>query len=87
MHALSPSKGRVESNFNSIRIEITLQPIDIGICTAPLMKDLKIICYEPPYQHYGSVFNVKSEEKKRAHFKNWPFIKNPQFLSYLHETW
>ena len=30
---------------------------------------------------------VKSEEKKQDTFKNWPLIKNPQFLSYPHETW
>ena len=29
---------------------------------------------------------VKSEAKKTGHVKNWPLIKNPQFLSYPHET-
>ena len=30
---------------------------------------------------------IKSEEKKQDTFKNWPLIKNPQFLSNLSETW
>ena len=30
---------------------------------------------------------LKSEEKKRDTFKNWPLIKNPQFFSYPHKTW
>ena len=34
---------------------------------------------------YGTF--IKSEEKKRDTFKNWPLIKNPQFLAYPHETW
>ena len=29
---------------------------------------------------------VKSEAKKRDTLKNWPLIKNPQFLSNPHET-
>ena len=29
---------------------------------------------------------IKCEEKTRHTFKNWPLIKNPQFLSYPHET-
>ena len=32
-------------------------------------------------------FSLKSEDKKRHAFKNWPLVKNPQFLSYPHETW
>ena len=28
-----------------------------------------------------------SEKKKQHTFKNWPIIKNPQFLSYPHEIW
>ena len=32
--------------------------------------------------------SIKSlRNRKRDTFKNWPFIKNPQFLSYPHETW
>ena len=30
---------------------------------------------------------LKSEAKKRDTLKNWPSMKNPQFLSYPHETW
>ena len=30
---------------------------------------------------------IKSEVKKWDTFKNWPIIKNLQFLSYPHETW
>ena len=30
---------------------------------------------------------LKSEAKKRDTYKNWPLIKNPQFLSYPYETW
>ena len=30
---------------------------------------------------------LKSEEKKRDTFKNWPLIKDPHFLSDPHETW
>ena len=29
---------------------------------------------------------IKSEEKKWDTFKNLPFVKNPHFLSYSHET-
>ena len=32
------------------------------------------------------VAKVKSEAKKWDKLKNWPSIKNPQFLSYPHET-
>ena len=37
------------------------------------------------HEHFGS--KIKSEEKKRDMFKNWPLIKNPHFLSNPHETW
>ena len=30
---------------------------------------------------------LKSEQKKQDTFKNWPLIKNPQFLSNPYETW
>ena len=33
------------------------------------------------------IAKLKSEQKKQDTFKNWPLIKNPQFLSNLHETW
>ena len=35
----------------------------------------------------GIAKTVKSEEKKWNTLKNWPLIKNQQFLSYPHETW
>ena len=37
------------------------------------------------FQFYCNI--VKSEAKKRDTFKNWPLIKNLQFLSNPHETW
>ena len=33
-----------------------------------------------------SIGDLKSEEKKRDMFKNWPLIENPQDLSNPHET-
>merc|ERR1712020_299721 len=30
---------------------------------------------------------VKSGGKKQDTSQNWPLVKNPQFLSYPHETW
>ena len=36
---------------------------------------------------FCSVLICKSEAKKPDTFKNWPLMKNPQFLSYPHETW
>ena len=39
-------------------------------------------------QMVGTVHSlIKSEEKKRDTFKNWPLVKNPHFLSDPHETW
>ena len=37
----------------------------------------------------NGLFNIllKSEAKKQDTFKNWPLIKNLQFLSNPHETW
>ena len=29
---------------------------------------------------------IKSEQRKRDTFKNWPLIRNPKFYSYSHET-
>ena len=34
-----------------------------------------------------SKIDIKSESKKQDKFKNWPLIKDLQFLFYLHETW
>ena len=40
------------------------------------------------YENFFALIKLKSEaKKKRDTFKNWPLIKNPQFLSYPHETW
>ena len=39
------------------------------------------------YFEFSKEKNLQSEEKKPHTFKNWPLIKNPQFLSYPHETW
>ena len=33
------------------------------------------------------ILNIKTESKKGPTFKNWPIVKNPQFLSNPHETW
>ena len=30
--------------------------------------------------------NVKSESKKGPTFKNWPLVRNPQFMSNPHKT-
>ena len=35
---------------------------------------------------FGVLEHLKSEGKKQDTFKNWPLIKNPQFLAYPHET-
>ena len=34
-----------------------------------------------PFKHMD-LKTKKSEKKKQQTFKNWPLIKNPQFLSY-----
>ena len=34
----------------------------------------------------GAHFEIKSEAKEWDTLKNWPSIRNPQFLPYAHET-
>ena len=36
---------------------------------------------------FFTIINSKSEEKKQDTLRNWPLMKNLQFLSNLHETW
>ena len=41
----------------------------------------------PPFFLQGKLTITKDCGKKQHTFKDWPLIKNPQFLSYPHEIW
>ena len=60
------------------RREITKFPANVPLDTQEMLG-LHVI--------QVSLLNIRSEEIKSAHLKNWSLIENPQFLSNPRETW